>query len=429
VVEAASNLLSRNSRRVAKTIRSPEGRKDPDDRLAVHPVHSDSLGVEAAAQITGWLEDGVPPRQIAVLCRVNDGLIPVQAALAEIGVTHQSTVDAAVLQRTGVRAALAYLRLALRPDAMARADLLEAVKRPWRGLNQVAGSLLQRRAIWALGQLWDLGATLDEKKAGKWDEFVAQLDRLAGAAAQGAPTAALLGSVRVDAGLDKATALLDASRGAADRAGHGDDLDALQQTAALHPDPTSFEPWLAGVLGMPGDREGVTLSSIHRVKGMEWDRVLVFRADDGLMPHRLGEDVEEERRVFHVAITRAIGAVTVIADARRPSRFLDEMARPGSPPPLPAPTPTPRPSSGVPGALTPQDEALLNRLKGWRRETAAGRNWPAYLVLPDRTLEAIAVRRPQTMYQLAGCPGIGPIKLELYGEQLLDLVVDDPALG
>ncbi len=79
------------------------------------------MAVEAAAEIASWLEDGAEPAQMAVLCRVNDGLLPAQAALAEIGVPYTSTVDAAVLQRTGMRAALAYLRLALRPDAMARA--------------------------------------------------------------------------------------------------------------------------------------------------------------------------------------------------------------------------------------------------------------------------------------------------------------------
>ena len=72
-------------------------------------------------------------------------------------------------------------------------------------------------------------------------------------------------------------ALLDASRGAADRAGHGDDLDALEQAAALHPDSATFEPWLHRDAGQAGRPSGVTLSSIHRVKGMEWERVLVFR--------------------------------------------------------------------------------------------------------------------------------------------------------
>ena len=166
----------------------------------------------------------------------------------------------------------------------------------------------------------------------------------------------------------------------------------------------------------------MTLSSIHRVKGMEWDRVLVFRADDGLMPHRLSDDEEEERRVFHVAITRGIEAVTILADDARPSPFLDELGRPGPPPPLPAPTPRPRPPAPVPAVSTPEEQDLLARLKDWRRETAAARGWPAYVVLPDKTLNAIAVRRPATMDELAACPGIGPIKLDLYGEQLLELV-------
>ena len=422
VVEAAANLLSRNRRRVAKKIRAPEGRQDPADRLLVRKVASNSLGVEAAAVITRWLEDDVEPGRMAVLCRVNDGLLPAQAALAEIGVPYTSTVDTAVLQRTGMRAALAYLRLALRPDEMTRADLLEAVKRPWRGLNQVAFDLLQRRRTWKIEQLWDLPATLDERKAAKWDEFVAQLAALAKAAQDGGSTQVLLRLVRSDAGLDRATALLDASRGAADRAGHGDDLDALEQVAALHPDPGTFESWLNDLLGKPGDPKGVTLSSIHRVKGMEWDRVLVFRADDGLMPHRLSDDEEEERRVFHVAITRGIEAVTILADDARPSPFLDELGRPGPPPPLPAPTPRPRPPAPVPAVSTPEEQDLLARLKDWRRETAAARGWPAYVVLPDKTLNAIAVRRPATMDELAACPGIGPIKLDLYGEQLLELV-------
>jgi DNA helicase-2/ATP-dependent DNA helicase PcrA len=422
VVEAASNLLTRNRRRVPKTVRPPEGRHDPDDRLAVRTVRASSLGVEAAAEVARWLEERAQPAQMAVLCRVNDGLLPAQAALAEIGVPYVSTVDAAVLQRTGMRAALAYLRLTLHPDSMARADLLEAVKRPWRGLNQVAVNILQRRRTWQIEQLWDLAATLDDRKAAKWDEFVADLDRLAKAVARGASTQALLGLVRRDAGLDKATALLDASRGAADRAGHGDDLDALEQTAALHSDPSTFEGWLADILARPGNPNGVTFSSVHRVKGMEWDRVLVFRADDGLMPHRLSDDVEEERRVFHVAITRGIEAVTILADVGRPSPFLDEMGRPGSPPPSPAPTPPPKSRSPVQGISTPEEQDLLARLKDWRRETAAARNWPAYLVLPDKTLEAIALRRPSTMTELAVCPGIGPIKLDLYGEQLLELV-------
>ena len=83
------------------------------------------------------------------------------------------------------------------------------------------------------------------------------------------------------------------------------------------------------------DPGGVTLSTIHRVKGREWDRVAVFGVSDGIMPHRLAEDVEEERRVLHVAITRGRHRVTVLADRSRRSPFLDELA--GRAPHRPAP--------------------------------------------------------------------------------------------
>jgi DNA helicase-2/ATP-dependent DNA helicase PcrA len=61
----------------------------------------------------------------------------------------------------------------------------------------------------------------------------------------------------------------------------------------------------------------VLLSTVHRIKGKEWDRVIVFGATQGLLPHRLGDDEEGERRVFHVALTRARHQVAVLADAAR----------------------------------------------------------------------------------------------------------------
>jgi hypothetical protein len=69
----------------------------------------------------------------------------------------------------------------------------------------------------------------------------------------------------------------------------------------------------------------VTLSTLHQVKGMEWDFVVVYGASEGTMPHDLAEDVEEERRVFHVAVTRARRAAIVLGESERPSRFIAEM--------------------------------------------------------------------------------------------------------
>lgn len=68
--------------------------------------------------------------------------------------------------------------------------------------------------------------------------------------------------------------------------------------------------------------------------------VVVFGVDRGSMPHSLAEDIEWERRVFHVAITRGRESVTVLADRKRPSRFLTEIdgtaPHPVEPPAMPA---------------------------------------------------------------------------------------------
>jgi DNA helicase-2/ATP-dependent DNA helicase PcrA len=78
----------------------------------------------------------------------------------------------------------------------------------------------------------------------------------------------------------------------------------------------------------------VVLSTIHSAKGLEWDAVFVIGLEDGLLPHSLNDDVEEERRVAYVAITRAkrILGLTYAANRfspnARPSRFLFELTGP-----------------------------------------------------------------------------------------------------
>jgi DNA helicase-2/ATP-dependent DNA helicase PcrA len=284
-------------------------------------------------------------------------------------------------------------------------------------------------------------------------------------------------------GLDRAAAALDAGRTRADRAAQGDDLTALRRVAALGPGPVEFEGWLRRRLSIPATPAGVTLSTVHRVKGLEWDHVLVFGADSGSMPHELSDDIEEERRVFHVALTRGRVSVTVLADEARPSRFLAEME--GTAPVEPEPskarsdlTPSRVPAdavfvtvgdeititggyqgtvdeilttgalvklaetgavmalpwgekmtkAGVSGRLTPGggavDAGLVERLKMWRLGQAKAQGVPAYVVFNDRTLEAIAALRPTTETALLEIPGIGPAKLEAYGDQLLDLLAE-----
>jgi len=239
--------------------------------------------------------------------------------------------------------------------------------------------------------------------------------------------------VKDNVGLGRAMGLLDSSA-AAGAASHLDDLEALEQVAGLHPDAATFESWLRDVLARTNRADGVTLSTVHRVKGREWDRVAVFGATGGVVPHRLAEDVEEERRVLHVAITRGRKSVVVLADAARPSPFLAELdgsaprrRSPGAPTkggagaPAAAGRPKPKPA-GSPAVATVElgqdGEAAFGALRAWRAERSKRDKVPAYVV-HDTHMRAVAAARPATIEQLARLPGIGPRKLELYGDDIL----------
>jgi ATP-dependent DNA helicase RecQ len=69
--------------------------------------------------------------------------------------------------------------------------------------------------------------------------------------------------------------------------------------------------------------------------------------------------------------------------------------------------------------LDPADGALLDRLRTLRRSIAKEEQVPAYVVFPDRTLAEMAVHRPRTSAALADIRGVGPTKLERYGDRFL----------
>lgn len=530
----------------------------PAGGLAVHTVASDAAAARAVALVTDRLEaPTASTEQVAVLARVNSALLPVQVALTEAGVPHTAPLDTTVLGRTGVRTALAYLRLGLDLERMHREDVLDTINRPARKVKSAVQPLLPRGPTASIRQLEQLIDQLDGGHQDRFAGYLGDLRHLEAAITDGADTAGCLRLIRDRIGLGEAMDALDSSRTRPEGSSHGDDLDALEQLAALHPDPASFREWLTDRLRVPGHPDGVTLSTVHRVKGMEWDHVVVFAANAGLFPHRLADDVEEERRIFHVAVTRCREQVDVVADRARTSPFVGELtrcaerARPAvagrrtassatgtaadrlganapttdAVPAAVAPTrredgvviavpglevglpggfagrvvaveagvavvtarlvadgaadpagvgPTrlrvpfgspvmvggertslgaaPRRRTGVglgvggsgggggttvgrrtglddgPGTLRLDgdepavDDALYEALRAWRARIAAQSGVPAYLVFHDRHLQVIAGRKPRSLRELAGCPGVGPTKLERYGDDVLDVV-------
>ena len=424
VVTAAGHLLGYNRRRVPKSITARPGRADVDGELAVERVTD--LGTAARDRVLAWRDDGVAPADVAVLARVNSVLLPVQVLLTEAGVGCTRAVGPEVLSRTGSSAALAYLRMGLAPDDIAASDVSATVRRPSRKIARNVLEMMTRRPTTSVGALRRLAEWLSGDDAERVAGYVDDIGLVAGAVTHG-DTASVLDLVRTRIGLDTALDALDSSRGTADRSAHGDDLWALEQVAALHPDPATFEPWLRQVLSTTAVEDGVHLSTVHKVKGREWPRVIVFGASAGLFPHRLSDDVEEERRVFHVAVTRARDAAVVLADADRPSPFLDELAGVAAEPavaaaPRRAPVDGPRRSLGPPTVLTGDALPAFQALRAWRTEQARREKMPPYVVMSDAHLRGIAERRPKSLVELSRCSGVGPVKLERYGDDILRVV-------
>jgi DNA helicase-2/ATP-dependent DNA helicase PcrA len=493
VVAAASNLLTRNALRVPKVIRAARAANvEPSGRESLSILSgSDGPATRAANRVRDLLAGGASPADVAVLARVNASLAPVQVLLRNSGIPVDGGVSHRYLQRGGVRAALAWLTVATAPaQALPGPVLREVARRPKRGMSSPLLDLVAKKG--SVDGLVGLADWLESKgsarEADKVRDLAADVERVRGAAERGT-TVDILAVLRThvgEGGLDaSATALDQWSHGAG--AAHGDDLDALVELADLESEPSRFPGWLSAQLSAPADVGGVTLASIHAVKGREWPHVVVHHATAGLMPHRLAEDVEEERRVFHVALTRCRLSASIVPGSP-PSPFLLELAGPGAPAPQVATpvfgTPRAQDARSRPAAprrqSAPGSEVLLGsvglrftykghdhevvevtrngvrslvgggpattmitfgtsmtvggqpvvlvhprfaeaweRLRGWRTERAAGK--PAFVVFDDKTLWLIAAILPTHEAGLLAITGIGQVKLESYGDELISM--------
>jgi DNA helicase II / ATP-dependent DNA helicase PcrA len=244
------------------------------------------------------------------------------------------------------------------------------------------------------------------------------------------------------------------TEGADDRAANLEALQRLAQDfAALVPDPSvsAFESWLATSTG--GDdrstADAVEITTFHAAKGLEWPVVHLAGLEDGLVPighARAAADQAEERRLFYVAVTRAeeelhctwaeertFGTRT---SARRRSPFVDEAEAAGAfggSAVVPSDASVAERlaarrarrsrrsaartlSSGLP------ESGLHTRLRAWRSDQAKAARAPAYTVFNDDTLEDLVTRRPATVDELLEVRGIGPVKANRFGAEILALI-------
>lgn len=232
------------------------------------------------------------------------------------------------------------------------------------------------------------------------------------------------------------------------------DLAGDYQRQETSPTVDGFLSWLAPATSRDrADRGhgGVTISTFHRAKGLEWRAVWLAGLEEGLVPiaHADSPDaLAEERRLLYVAMTRAGDELRCSWAAQR---TFGERPLPRTPSPWlravanAAPEATADWRQGIsdqrqqlarcrrPGPRRPEDQAdpgIIDALRAWRANTARAAGVPAHVVLHDATLAALAVRRPTSEEDLLTVPGLGALKVTRYGATLLDVLRsgEDPDL-
>jgi DNA helicase-2/ATP-dependent DNA helicase PcrA len=362
VVSLANSLL-RRGKQVGVQLVAQVGAGPP----VVFRTFVDDAAEAAAVARQVWElgEAGVAPTDVAILYRTNGQSEPIEHALAQAGVRYQVRGGERFFARREVRQAIALLR------GHSRAASSEP---PMEAVRALLGSL-----GWNETPPAERGAVRE-----RWES----LDALAALAQE------LLSS--------EVSSLPEL-------------VELIQQRAETDHAPAT---------------PGVTLASLHAAKGLEWEAVFLIGLSDGLMPISLAQsnaDVAEERRLLYVGVTRAKRHLQLSyarsrvqggGAGRRVSRFLTGI--------WPTAEQVVKQARGlaVPDLadLTDQDRALVAALADWRKAEAARRGVPAYAVLTDVTLRAIAARRPATPAELVAVPGIGDVKLHDYGLAVLGIV-------
>lgn len=237
-------------------------------------------------------------------------------------------------------------------------------------------------------------------------------------------------------------------------------LDALRNLALQNP-AASLVDFAADLSTRMEQKDevslaGITLSSLHAAKGLEWGTVFLIGAAEGLLPISLATTasaVEEEKRLLYVGVTRARQRLYISyararaggrSQKRRVSRFLSAVW------PVEAPAGSAGGSSagssagysaGSRGAksgkatgplrdklkaeiaqFTETETALFEQLKAWRKAEAEERSVPAFVVFPDSTLVDIVKAQPKNLTQLRVIRGVGQVKIEAFGTALLRIV-------
>jgi len=343
ILEAANAVIDCNRDRKPKRLWSELGEGDPVEVVEVEDEHAEARFV--AAEIARLVESGYSAAEIAVFYRTNAQSRVLEDVLVRQGVPYQVIGGPRFYERAEIKDAVAYLSLLNNPDDAVA--LMRIANRPRRGIGDTSIQRLVAHAT-ALGiPLWD--ATADPEAAGVATAsarairgFRTTIESLM-SAAQELEVDELVERMLARSGTIEA---YEAERTIEAR-GRIENLSELVGSAQEYR-ARAEEPTLSGFLEevqlqsdqdtIADDTPQVTLMTIHNAKGLEYRVVFLIGMEEGIFPHsRSIEDneVEEERRLAYVGMTRAMERLTLTHATARSlygrreynlgSRFLDEL--------------------------------------------------------------------------------------------------------
>ncbi len=329
ILSAANDIITKNKYRAEKNLFTKNGE---GEKILLYTAYDEmDEGGYVARTAKELIEGGARPRDIAVLFRANFQSRALEEAFLNFDIPYQ-VLGVKFFERKEVRDLISLLRAALAPESMA--DIKRIANVPPRGLGKV--TLLAMLA----GREGELGASAREKV----QTFKNLLQRIADRA-RSAPTSDAIKFALKESGLEtylKNGDSEDRERlencyelvSLATRYDHleaPEGLEKLFEDAALATDQDELKE----------DRDAVRLMTIHASKGLEFPYVFITGLEEGLFPyerdgeHRSPEEGEEERRLFYVALTRAMKKVFLTHASLRtiygsklmgaPSQFLTDI--------------------------------------------------------------------------------------------------------
>ena len=341
ILAVAANVISHNTGRHPKTLWTEKADGQPCTLVYLSDERNEALRVAMELRKSGSYDDA------AVLYRTNAQSVAFETLFTQSGIPYKVIGALRFYDREEVKDALALLSLVMNHND--EVNFKRMVNKPARGIGDVSvdrvTDLAFRRNISLVDAL----------------EVAVQEGVLTGKAAAGASRfVALFGEAARRLEVDNAEALqfLLEESGLIAYYRDQDERNKTDKTENLGTLVTTVSEYPAGREGLgmfleslmldpttighkdPSDKPGVSLITMHNTKGLEFDRVFITGLEEGLFPGKASEsdaDIEEERRIFYVAITRARKQLFLFSCNRRtmwgksnyqiPSRFLAEIPK------------------------------------------------------------------------------------------------------